>query len=70
MDQQLRRKIDALWRIESAKIVAAVARLVRDVGLAEDLAGCPRRRARALAAGGPAGQPGGVAHDHGKEQGA
>lgn len=38
MDQQLRRKIDALWRIESAKIVAAVARLVRDVGLAEDLA--------------------------------
>jgi RNA polymerase sigma factor (sigma-70 family) len=38
MDHELRRTIDALWRIESAKIVAAVARLVRDVGLAEDLA--------------------------------
>ena len=30
--------IDAVWRIESAKIVAGVARLVRDVGLAEELA--------------------------------
>ncbi len=30
--------IDAVWRIECAKIIAAVARLVRDVGLAEDLA--------------------------------
>jgi RNA polymerase sigma factor (sigma-70 family) len=38
MDPGLRRRIDALWRIESARIVAAVARLVRDVGLAEDLA--------------------------------
>lgn len=38
MDPGLRRKLDALWRIESARIVAAVARLVRDVGLAEDLA--------------------------------
>ena len=34
----LQRTIDAVWRIESAKIVAGVARLVRDVGLAEDLA--------------------------------
>ena len=32
------RTIDAIWRIESAKIIAALARLVRDVGLAEDLA--------------------------------
>jgi len=32
------RAIDAVWRIESAKVVAAVARLVRDVGLAEELA--------------------------------
>ena len=32
------RAIDAVWRIESAKIIAAVARLVRDVGLAEELA--------------------------------
>jgi RNA polymerase sigma factor (sigma-70 family) len=30
--------IAAVWRIESAKIVAAVARLVREVGLAEELA--------------------------------
>jgi predicted RNA polymerase sigma factor len=31
--------VGAVWRIESAKIVAGVARLVRDVGLAEELAG-------------------------------
>ncbi|HKW39453.1 MAG TPA: RNA polymerase sigma factor [Burkholderiales bacterium] len=30
--------IDAVWRIESAKIVAALARMTRDVGLAEELA--------------------------------
>jgi RNA polymerase sigma factor (sigma-70 family) len=30
--------IDAVWRIESAKIVAVVARMVRDIGLAEELA--------------------------------
>lgn len=30
--------IQAVWRIESAKIVAGVARLVRDVGVAEELA--------------------------------
>ena len=28
----------AIWRIESAKLIAALARMVRDVGLAEDLA--------------------------------
>ena len=32
------RAIDAVWRIESAKIIARLARMVRDVGLAEDLA--------------------------------
>ncbi len=32
------RAIDAVWRIESAKIVAVVARMVRDVGVAEELA--------------------------------
>jgi RNA polymerase sigma factor (sigma-70 family) len=32
------RTIEAVWRIESAKIIAALTRLVRDVGLAEDLA--------------------------------
>ena len=30
--------IDAVWRIESAKVIAGVARMVRDVGLAEELA--------------------------------
>jgi RNA polymerase sigma-70 factor (ECF subfamily) len=30
--------IDAIWRIESAKIIAALVRMVRDIGLAEDLA--------------------------------
>jgi RNA polymerase sigma factor (sigma-70 family) len=30
--------IDAVWRIEQARIVAGVARMVRDIGLAEELA--------------------------------
>jgi RNA polymerase sigma factor (sigma-70 family) len=34
----VQRAIEAVWRIESAKVVAVVARLVRDVGLAEELA--------------------------------
>jgi RNA polymerase sigma-70 factor, ECF subfamily len=33
-----RRAIEAVWRIESARLIAGLARLVRDVGLAEDLA--------------------------------
>ena len=33
-----RRTIDAVWRIESARLIAGLARIVRDVGLAEDLA--------------------------------
>jgi RNA polymerase sigma factor (sigma-70 family) len=33
-----RRAIDAVWRIESPKLIAVLARLVGDVGLAEDLA--------------------------------
>jgi RNA polymerase sigma-70 factor (ECF subfamily) len=32
------RAIDAVWRIESAKLIGGLARIVRDVGLAEDLA--------------------------------
>jgi RNA polymerase sigma factor (sigma-70 family) len=32
------RAIEAIWRIESAKVIAVVARMVRDVGLAEELA--------------------------------
>jgi RNA polymerase sigma factor (sigma-70 family) len=30
--------IDAVWRIESAKLIAGLARMTRDVGVAEDLA--------------------------------
>jgi len=32
------RQIEAIFRIESAKVIAAVARMVRDVGLAEEVA--------------------------------
>jgi len=32
------RVIEAVWRIESAKLIAGLARMVKDVGLAEDLA--------------------------------
>jgi RNA polymerase sigma factor (sigma-70 family) len=38
MAREVARGIEAVWRIESGRIVGAVARLVRDVGLAEDLA--------------------------------
>jgi len=34
----IHRTIDAVWRIEAAKLIAGLARMVRDVGLAEDLA--------------------------------
>ena len=32
------RAIDAVWRVESARVIAGLARIVRDVGLAEELA--------------------------------
>src|SRR5919199_5734818 len=32
------RTIDAVWRIEAPRLIAGLTRLVRDVGLAEDLA--------------------------------
>src|SRR6266498_4848686 len=32
------RAIDAVWRIESARLIAGLARMVRDVGLAEEFA--------------------------------
>src|ERR1700692_4719281 len=32
------RAIDAVWRIESARIIAGLARIVRDIGIAEELA--------------------------------
>src|SRR5262245_58914542 len=42
-------RYDAIWRIEQAKLIAVLARIVRDVGLAEDLAqGRTRRRTRTV----------------------
>ena len=35
---EIHRAIEAVWRIESARLIAGLARIVRDVGLAEDLA--------------------------------
>jgi RNA polymerase sigma factor (sigma-70 family) len=37
-ERHVQRTIEAIWRIESARLIAGLARLVRDVGLAEDLA--------------------------------
>jgi RNA polymerase sigma factor (sigma-70 family) len=34
----IHRTIDAVWRMESARLIAGLARMVRDVGLAEELA--------------------------------
>src|SRR5262245_65917390 len=34
----IHRAIDAVWRIEQAKLIAGLARIVRDVALAEELA--------------------------------
>src|SRR6186713_2709674 len=38
MAVEIHRVIEAVWRIESGRIIAALTRLVRDVGIAEDLA--------------------------------
>ncbi|TFZ05235.1 RNA polymerase sigma factor [Ramlibacter henchirensis] len=38
MHSQVHQTIAAVWRIESAKVVATVARMVRDVAIAEELA--------------------------------
>jgi RNA polymerase sigma factor (sigma-70 family) len=38
MATDIHRTIEAVWRIESARIIAGLARMVRDVGLAEELA--------------------------------
>jgi len=37
-DSGIHRSVEAVWRIESAKIIAKLARMLRDVGLAEELA--------------------------------
>ena len=38
MSTQVQRTVEAVWRIESARLIAALARVTGDVGLAEDLA--------------------------------
>ena len=38
MATQTHRTIDAVWRIESARLIAGLTRIVCDVGVAEDLA--------------------------------
>jgi RNA polymerase sigma factor (sigma-70 family) len=38
MTSDTHRTIDAVWRIESARLIAGLARIVRDVGVAEELA--------------------------------
>jgi len=37
-DTETHRAIEAVWKIESAQLIASLARLVRDIGLAEELA--------------------------------
>src|SRR5262249_5029312 len=38
MSTPTHRAIDAVWRMESARIIAGLTRMVRDVGVAEELA--------------------------------
>jgi RNA polymerase sigma factor (sigma-70 family) len=38
MASDINRTIDAVWRIEQAKVIAGLTRIVRDVGVAEELA--------------------------------
>src|ERR1700685_4843727 len=38
MGVETHRAIDAVWRIESPRVIAGLTRMVRDVGIAEDLA--------------------------------
>ena len=37
-EPDVKRTVDAVCRMESTRLIAGIARLVRDVGLAEDLA--------------------------------
>ncbi len=37
-DHEFNRRIDAIWRMESARVIATLARMLRDIGLAEDIA--------------------------------
>lgn len=36
--RDIQKSIEAVWRIESARLIAGLTRIVRDVGVAEDLA--------------------------------
>src|SRR5258706_14866698 len=38
MDSETHRAIHAVWSIESSRVIASLARIVRNVGLAEELA--------------------------------
>ena len=38
MTSEAHRAIEAVWRIESPRLIAGLTRIVRDVGVAEDLA--------------------------------
>ena len=38
MSPEIRRTIDTLWRMESPRLIASLTRMLRDVGLAEDMA--------------------------------
>ena len=38
LESNVRNTVEAVWRMESAKIIAKLARMLRDVGLAEELA--------------------------------
>src|SRR5690348_16327214 len=38
MSEAVQRTVEGVWRIEAARLIAGLARGVRDVGLAEDLA--------------------------------
>ena len=37
-NDDIHRTIDTIWRIEAPKVIAGLARFVRDIGMAEDLA--------------------------------
>lgn len=38
MATDTQRTVEAVWRMESAKVIASLARILRDVGLAEEIA--------------------------------
>ena len=65
--ESARRAIEAVWRIESARVIAGLARYVGDVGVGEDLAHDALAAAlESVAHVGRPRQPRGVAHDRGQ----